>query len=425
MAETTTQNVYTQTRLPAWIQPYYDRLAQEAQGVALQGYPTYDAPRVAGLSPMETASWQGFGALGTGAGPWEQQMAGQTVAGGIGQLNPLLQQAQGAMGRSYYDMSGVAGAYDPLSQRMFDYSNYYLQNMGRGAEQAGAAAGKFGDVEQAAGQPMMAAGRDWTEYMDPYAQNVTDIAKRKAIESGRMLRSQLGSDAAAAGAFGGYRHGLQEGQLNRDLAQQLSDLDVQGLERGYERGIGLFEGDRAAQQQANLQRIQALTGGLGALSTQGDLWGQALGGQQRAFDFAQQGLAGRGSALSAANQLYGEGLGRSMQGIGMLGGMGMDLGSLGAQSQQMLMDRLSAMEGAGMRQRGYEQGVMDIGYQDFLRQRDWPKEQLSWFGSILGGFPHQSMSNTNMSTAQQAPSLWQGALGAGIGGLGMYNALQQ
>jgi hypothetical protein len=89
------------------------------------------------------------------------------------------------------------------------------------------------------------------------------------------------------------------------------------------------------------------------------------------------------------------------------------------------MDRLGAMEGAGLRQRGYEQGTMDIGYQDFLNQRDWPKNQLSWMGSILGGFPHQSMGSSQETAFQQAPSLWQGALGAGIGGLGMYNALQQ
>ena len=69
-----------------------------------------------------------------------------------------------------------------------------------------------------------------------------------------------------------------------------------------------------------------------------------------------------------------------------------------------------------MNQRG-----MDMGYQDFLRQQAFPREQLSMFSNILRGLPITPGSTTASYGSQ--PSPYSEALGAGIGGVGLYRAL--
>ena len=52
--------------------------------------------------------------------------------------------------------------------------------------------------------------------------------------------SQLGGQAAGAGAFGGSRHGLMEQGIGRDVRQQSGDMRVAGMAYAYSQGIGAF-----------------------------------------------------------------------------------------------------------------------------------------------------------------------------------------
>jgi hypothetical protein len=79
------------------------------------------------------------------------------------------------------------------------------------------------------------------------------------------------------------------------------------------------------------------------------------------------------------------------------------------------------MQTAGQIQRELGQRGLDIGYQDFLRQQAFPREQLSFFSNILRGLPIAPGQTT--ATFGQQPGLAQQALGAGIGGVGLYRAL--
>jgi len=62
-----------------------------------------------------------------------------------------------------------------------------------------------------------------------------------------------------------------------------------------------------------------------------------------------------------------------------------------------------------------------MGYQDFLRQRDYAKRQLADFGGLLRGVPVRP--EQTISTYQQQPGLFQTAVGAGLTGLGLYRGL--
>ena len=62
------------------------------------------------------------------------------------------------------------------------------------------------------------------------------------------------------------------------------------------------------------------------------------------------------------------------------------------------------------------QAGLDIGYDDFTRQRDYTRDQLNYLSSILQGVPIKP--DQSVSTYTQQPGLFQTALSAGLGGLG-------
>jgi len=60
-----------------------------------------------------------------------------------------------------------------------------------------------------------------------------------------------------------------------------------------------------------------------------------------------------------------------------------------------------------------------MGYEDFLRQQAFPREQLAFYNAMLQGLPVTPGTTT---TSFGGPSDTERLLGAGIGGVGLYNA---
>jgi len=90
--------------------------------------------------------------------------------------------------------------------------------------------------------------------------------------------------------------------------------------------------------------------------------------------------------------------------------------------QQFAADRSNAyqniqqLQGLGGLRQGLGQKRYDMAYADFLRQRDYPKEQLGFYSNIVRGLPQQ-MGSTALTYAQQ-PGIGQTLAGLGIAGLG-------
>ena len=428
-----TINTTTTARISPTLQPYYGALAEGAQKEAARDYQQYGGDRIAGFTAPEQAAMQGINQLGTSGGPWQMGQANNA-------MNQAYGMAQNAGGQGYQDMSGVAGLFGNQMAGASNVANQYAGQFGQQglaaqgvagnyANQFGQAAQGFGAVGKQMGQPGSILDADMAAYSKPYQTNVTDIAARQAMEFGREQKSNLGSQAASAGAFGGYRHGLQEGNIDQGIRQQISDMRVKGLQSGFDRGIGMFQADRAAQQQGYGQQLQAMQGGLGALGAGlgaqqfgqqfgAQSTGAGLGAQQFGQQFGQAGAGGMGQSMMGANQLYG-------QGIGQLGQVSQGYGQLGQQQQDMAYDRLGRMQQVGQQQRGLNQAGMDINYQDFRAAQAHPQKNMSWMGSILGGFPAQEDTSYNRSMYEQQPGLFQSALGAGVSGLGVYQGLQR
>lgn len=97
-----------------------------------------------------------------------------------------------------------------------------------------------------------AFGREVQGYMSPYMQNVVDVQKREAMRGAGIIGAQQQARATGAGAFGGYREGIERGELNRNLMTQMGDIQAMGSQRAFEQG---------AQQARLAQGLQMQYGG--------------------------------------------------------------------------------------------------------------------------------------------------------------------
>src|SRR5262245_44684722 len=144
------------------------------------------------------------------------------------------------------------------------------------------------------------------QYMSPYMQDVVDIERRKATESYNQQRAAEGLNAAAAGALGGSRQAILQGEMSRDFQTQMGDIQRQGLQAAFENAQAQFERDRAASmgtQQFNVNAgLQAALANqqmgynVGRENLQSLLGTQALGTNAT----IQAGIANQQAALDAA-----------------------------------------------------------------------------------------------------------------------------
>lgn len=148
-----------------------------------------------------------------------------------------------------------------------------------GNQQVAGQIGEATGLASLAGQRAMDYGQfqqGVQQYMNPYMQNVVDIERRKAQRVADEQSAMLSGQAAKTGAFGGSGAALQQRALRRDTAQQLADIQAQGLDRAYQSAVGQYN--------------QGITSGLAAAGQLGGL-GQQQFGQQ--MDITQGlGLAG-------------------------------------------------------------------------------------------------------------------------------------
>ncbi len=107
------------------------------------------------------------------------------------------------------------------------------------------------------------------QYMNPYQQGVTDIAKREATRDDMIAQTGRDSAAAKAGAFGGSRHGVIEAEADRNLAQRLNDIQTQGLNTSWQQAQQQYNADTTRQQQDRQFGSQAAIKGGEALGEMG------------------------------------------------------------------------------------------------------------------------------------------------------------
>ena len=116
---------------------------------------------------------------------------------------------------------------------------------------------------------------------------------------------------------------------------------------------------------------------------------------------------------------------RAAQAEGRFGLAGEELGlksaaqlaQLGGLEQQYGLRAADVLRQIGEQRQAQEQQLLDIGYSDFLSERDFPRQQLGYLSGIMHGVPVSPQSET--SVYQRPPSAGQQLLGYGLGGLGL------
>ena len=296
-----TATTVTNTNLPAYAQPYVEKLFGQAGALTdinQNPYQQYGGQRLADFTPMQQQAFNTIG--GMQVSPQTQQATGLAGAAGLGSLGA---------GQNYNRM-----ATDP------------------GAMQA---------------------------FMSPYQQNVTDYQKQQAVmDYGRQLPG-MGAAASRAGAFGGSRQAIVEGEGQRNLQNQLAGIQATGSQNAFQ----------------NAQQAQQ--------------FGSSLG------------LQGYNQALQGASTL----------------------GQLGQNQYQQQTGINAAQQQAGAQQQAFNQQGLSNQYQDFLNRQNYPYQQLGFMSDIIRGTPTGGITTKQESqVAPSMFSQIAGSLG-GLGSLaGAYNA---
>lgn len=402
-----TQQTVTQTNIPEYARPYVeDTLGRTHALTTGATYQPYAGQRVAGFTPMEAQGFQNIAGQQTAP----QLAEASNIASNIGQAGLGTQQMAAGLQNQALQYGGLGSQYGALGAMTAPMAQRY------GAQAAGI--GGLG-VQQA--QQGFGAGQAYAQqatspeamqaYMSPYMQNVVNAQQREATRTSDIQRQANQARAVSQGAFGGSRSALVEAERQRNLGTQLGDIQAQGLQQAYQ------QAQQAQQFGANLglQGLQAGYQGLG-LGIQGQQAG--LQGIQTGLQGTAQGIQGAQAGLQGVGQAVGAGQ-YGISGLGAAGQAASTLGQLGQTQFGQETGITEAMLKGGAQQRGLQQAGLDVDYQNYLANQQFPYQQLAFMQGMYSGLP---LSSQVQSVYGAQPSAGQQALGLGLGALGAYKA---
>lgn len=92
-------------------------------------------------------------------------------------------------------------------------------------------------------------------YMNPYMQNVVDIQKREAQRQSGIQGVAQAGQATSSGALGGSRDAIMRAERERNLGQQMGDIQAQGSNAAYNQAANQFR--QGITQGMDVNRLQA------------------------------------------------------------------------------------------------------------------------------------------------------------------------
>jgi len=315
MADTPTSVTQSQIGFAPEVAPYAQRLLGRAESLFDEPYMQYQPERTAQFSPL-------------------QQMSYDNAA--LMQTQPQLQDATAMAGSAGLGALNTGYTYNPFQTKSFT-------------------------------SPQMAES-----YMSPYMQNVVERQQNDANRQAAIAQQAQGAQAARSGAYGGSGDYLLRAQAAGNLARQKGDIMAQGQQAAYQQGMGQFNTEQAATQNA-----------------------AQLNAQQGQFG-AGLGLQGLQTALTASNAL----------------------GNLGNMQYQQNMGVNALQNQYGLQQQSQMQKDLDTRYQDFLNYQNYPYKQIGFMSDILRGAP---LTQTGSAVYHAPPSTAQNISSLGLGAAGVSN----
>ena len=195
----------------------------------------------------------------------------------------------------------------------------------------------------------------YQQFMDPFTEDVIARTQADIADKGRQQQNQAQASAVGAGAFGGSRQAVLQGQIAADTMDQQARTGAQLRSQGFQ------QAQQAAQQAANQQLRQA--------------------------------------------QLAGQ-LGVSQAGLGQLG-------------QQMGVQDINTLLGIGGLQQQQGQRERDVERADALAQQALPYQQVGFMSDIFRGVPALQQTTSQTRTPGPSRGSQMLGLGiAGLGAIG-------
>ena len=209
----------------------------------------------------------------------------------------------------------------------------------------------------------------------------------------------------------GLEQAMQGAGLMRRGAQTWANTDQSRYINPYMKAAI----DPAARELGlNFQKQQAQLGGQAAMNNAFGGSRQALLESRLSKDYNQNMsdlyATGLASAYESGANIFGQDQSRLLAG-------GQGLAGIGQQLQNMNITGNTALLESGGIQQAMNQANLDLGYQDFIDQRDWPLRNLNIFGNALG-VPTYTPNQTQQTNVA-GPSGFSQILGGVAGGLGV------
>lgn len=260
------------------------------------------------------------------------------------------------------------------------------------------------DINQ---NPYQAYGGNRIAGFDPMQQQAFQGAKNMTVAP------QIGqATAASVGAgLGGF-----------DVANQSNQYGFQNQVGGY---MNPYLQMSLAPQLAEAQRQYGITG---AQQQSAATQAGAFGGSREAImaaenernkNTAMNQIIGQGynTAFTNAQNQYNQNLQNQLAGYGLANQAAGQLGNLGMSQYQQNLGINQLQNQYGAQQQAQEQRGLDTAYQDFLTQKNYPYQQLSYMSNLIRGTP---MGMNTQSQVYQAPPTTAQTIGAlGTGAIGL------
>jgi hypothetical protein len=338
-SQTSTGTTYT-SNLPEYAKPFFEQAMVES---AKNVFTTDPSGAVTGVKPMPTYTGERVAGFTPGQVDVQRNIAGLTTPGGFADARTGLGMGSGmGYGTAGAGLSGALG-YRPSSV----YGGTFTPGMAE-------------------------------YYGDPYQQRVTDIALREARRQGDIAAQQGAMGAIKRGSFGGARQALMQSEQERNLQQNLADIQAKGSQAGFQSAQQQFNADAARQLQAQQANQQA---------------------QQGAAQLQSQvGLGGLSAGLQASK----------------------DQAMTAAAEQTANLERLKTQAASEGEKQALQQKINDLQFQTAMEARDWEKKQLEFYNAMLRGSP--GLAQTQIQYAPQVSGISQLG-GMGLGAIGLAKAL--
>tara|TARA_R110002049_G_scaffold295897_1_gene483605 strand:- start:839 stop:2971 length:2133 start_codon:yes stop_codon:yes gene_type:complete len=269
-----------------------------------------------------------------------------------------------------------------------------------------------------------------SQYPDELKPFIQDIfGKAKGIEDQRSADGYQAYDAPRiAGfnqdqqnAFTGIRNAqgastpyfeAQETLIDRSTAGPSAARTAQYMNPYTQNVIDIQQRELGRMGAQERQRIGAGAVGAGGYggSRQAILEAEQMRNQGMRSDDIQ--ARGMNQAFAQAQQAMAQADARGLQGAGMYGQMA-------TQVPGQRMKELGALAGVGAADQTQQQRALDLGYQQFQDEYNYPMKTLNDYSAILRGFPLPANTSSNQTAYSAVAPLSSQLLGAGAGLTGM------